>query len=113
MDARTPARPVSLAALVRLSLRRRRAVGFDGGRTHGARDDRKARGHAMIVGYFVNCEKHSGMVLDARDNLLYFGGSVTFFLTRRPAQQAIRRTLKARPTFQQEFGRLSIERLAP
>jgi hypothetical protein len=66
----------------------------------------------MTVGYFVYCRKYSPMVL-GDDGLLYFGQTVTFFPTRAAASAAVRRTLKDRPTFKEEFGELIIVRLSP
>lgn len=64
----------------------------------------------MTIGYIVQCD--SAMLLHT-DGLLYFGNYATVFTTRRHAQRAIERTLYDRPTFEKEFGRLSIKRLEP
>jgi hypothetical protein len=53
------------------------------------------------------------MCVDERQRFspLYFGTYVTLFPNRYRAQEAIRRTLIDRPTFETEFGRLKIRRV--
>lgn len=65
----------------------------------------------MIVGYFIKTQKGEPMNMDDRDGLLYFGSAPTLFPERGQAKKAIRRTIKSRPTFEDEFGELLIRRV--
>ena len=67
---------------------------------------------AKTVGYIVT-GSHSPMGLGTTKDqctTLFFGTAVTVFESRRRAQRAINATLRERPTFVKEFGRLFIQR---
>ena len=69
------------------------------------------------IGYIVQAQKGGAMLL-AKPNersdapkLLYFGNHATIFPSRKSAQKAIEWTIQDRPTFETEFGKLSILRV--
>ena len=67
------------------------------------------------VGYIVQCSS-GGVMVCAHDqwsgkDQLYFSSYATLFASRKSAQRAIDRKIAERPTFEQEFGKLSIKRL--
>ena len=63
----------------------------------------------MTIGYIVEALGHGAMVVGyGKDITLYFGRGATVFDTRRKAKRSIDATIKKRPTFEQEFGKLRI-----
>ncbi len=68
----------------------------------------------MTIGYIVEAVGHGAMVIGRGSDIsLYFGRGATVFDTRRKAKQSIDATIKRRPTFEQDFGKLHIIRCGP
>lgn len=67
------------------------------------------------IGYIVECHKH-GAMLSAIDQQsgkpwLYFGSYATLFASRKKAQRAVERQIRANPEFEENFGKLFIRRV--